>query len=87
MPFLFERRFGIRAFDYWWGYTACEIELMVIDQPVISYGKSKNRRSMMANKAEVAELDALQSAWEEKRNGRSFVGEKVDLNDFLKEKI
>lgn len=88
MPFLLERRFGIRAFDYWYGYSACQIELMVMDQPVIDYGgKDKKRGSMMASRAEVEALDELTEAWEKKRQGRSFVGKKVDLNDFLKQKV
>jgi len=87
MPWLLERKFGIRAFDYWWGYTSCEIELMVMDQPVISYGKSKNKRSMMASRKEVDELEQLQQKWEKKRNGRTFVGQKVDLGEFLNQKI
>lgn len=87
MPFLFERRFGIRAFDYWYGYSICQIELMMMDQPVIDYGTEKKKGSMMATKSEVEELDALQAAWEAKRQGRSFVGQKVNLNDFVKGSI
>ena len=84
-PFLFERRFGIRAYDYWWGYTSVEIDLMVLDQPVVNYnyGKKKNGRSMIATKREVDELDALQSAWEKKRGGRTVVGEEFSLREFV----
>ncbi len=85
---MFERHFGIRAFDYWYGYSMCQIELMVSDQPVIEYNyKERKGGSMMANKAEIQELDDLTSAWEKKRNGKSFVGQKVDLNDFVKGNI
>lgn len=88
MPFLFERRFGIRAFDYWYGYSACQIDLMVMDQPVIDYSGDKNRRgSMMATRAEVDALDELTEAWEQKRQGKTFVGQKVSLDDFLKQKV
>ena len=74
-------------YGYRFGYTSAQIDLMVADQPVIDYGKTKKRGSMMANKSEVDELDALTSAWEKKRNGRSFVGQTVDLNDFLQQKV
>jgi len=60
---------------------------MVMDQPMIDYGKDKKRGSMMATKSEVQALDDLTEAWEKKRNGRTFVGRKVDLNEFLKEDI
>ena len=60
---------------------------MVCDQPVISYGKSKKKGSMMASKSEVAELDALQEQWEKKRNGRTFVGETVNLDEFVQGKV
>ena len=87
MPFLFERRFGIRAFDYWYGYSACQIELMMIDQPVISYGKAKKKGSMMATRQEVRELDELQEAWERRRQGKTFVGGSFSLNEFMAGKI
>ena len=87
MPFLFERRFGIRAFDYWYGYSACQIDLMVMDQPVIDYGKDKKKGSMMATRAEVEALDELTEAWEKNRNGKTFVGQTFDLNEFLQQKI
>ena len=41
--FLFERKFGIRAYDYWWGYTAAQIGLMVADQPLVMYPRVKPR--------------------------------------------
>ena len=88
-PFLFERRFGIRAFDYWYGYSSVQIDLMVMDQPVIDYNCKKNngRKSMMATKQEMEELEALQKAWDKKRNGRTFAGKKISLNDFVNGKI
>ena len=85
---MFERRFGIRAFDYWYGYSQCQIDLMVADQPVIDYNyKDRKGGSMMANKAEIQELDDLTAAWENKRKGKSFVGQTVDLADFVKGNI
>ena len=88
-PFLLERHFGIKAFDYWWGYSACQIELMIIDMPMIDYNFKKNsgKKSMIATKAEEEEMDALQKAWDNKRNGRSFVGKTVNLNEFVQDKI
>ena len=83
-PWLFERRFGIRAFDYRFGYTAAQIELMVMDQPTITYDhKDKKRGSMMATKREVEEMDELTRAWKA-RHGESRVGKEFSLEGFLK---
>ena len=59
---------------------------MVMDQPVIDYG-GKKKGSMMATRSEVAELDELTSAWENSRGGMTFVGKKVNLDEFVNEKI
>jgi len=60
---------------------------MIMDQPVIDYGKEKKRGSMMATKSEVQELDELQEAWNRKHQGKSRVGQKVSLGDFVKGKV
>ena len=61
---------------------------MVMDQPVIDYGgKAKKKGSMMASRAEVDALNELTEAWENKRQGRSFVGQKVSLSEFLRQEV
>ena len=87
MPWLLERKYGIRAFDYWWGYTAAQVELIVMDQPVISYKRDKKKSSMMASREEVDELEKLNEEWKKHRNGRSFVGQKVNLSEFVNQKV
>ena len=77
--FLFERRLGARAYDYWWGYTAAQIELMVTDVPIVRYkgdGAKKHGRK---------EMDALADAWAARRKGKTLKGEKVSLSEWLKE--
>lgn len=56
---------------------------MLCDQPVVSY-KTEKKKGMMASKKEVAELDALADAWEKKRQGKRYVGEKFSLDEFVK---
>lgn len=86
-PFLFERRFGIAAFDYWYGYSACQIDLGVMDGPVFSYGKSKkNERSMFGSREEADEMDALVNAWEA-QNGTGIAGQEISLSEFMKGKV
>lgn len=85
-----ERRFGIGAFDYWWGYTKAEIELMLIDQPTVdyNYGKGKNsKRSMIATKQEEDEMKDLVEAWKKDRNGQTYAGKTFSLNDFMEGKV
>lgn len=90
MPWLFERRFFVRAFDYWWGYTAAQIELMVADQPVIDYNhdnKKKAKKSMIATKQEEDEMKDLVEAWKKDRNGKTYAGKTFSLNDFMEGKV
>lgn len=85
---MLERKFGIKAFDYWWGYTTAQIELMVMDQPVVDYGHDKKKKgSMMASRAEVEEMERLSEEWSSRRNGKTFVGQTVNLSEFVGQKM
>ena len=79
--FLFERRFGIRAYDYWWGYTSAQIDLMAIDQPTIVYPKKNDGKH-----ASKSEIDELTEAWEKKHKA-SRVGREISLNDYFNNDI
>ena len=87
-PFLLERKFGIAAYDYWYGYSSCQIDLMLADQPVIDYGSTekKNERSMFGTREEYDEMEALTAAWEA-QNKESMVGKKVNLSEFMTKKV
>jgi hypothetical protein len=82
-----ERKFGIAAFDYWWGYSSCQIDLMMIDQPVINYGSGK--KSGLGNSREdKAEADALADAWAAKKAAEGDItGRNISLSEYLGEKI
>lgn len=75
-PSLLATYWGVRQYNYWWGYTSAQIDLMLIDQPFVSYKKKDAKHSKK-------EMDELREAWEKKRAGRSYAGKKVSLNDFL----
>ena len=86
-PFLLERRYGIRAYDYWYGYTTAQIELMLIDQPVMDYG-SKKSTGMGNSRADVDEMDALADKWAEKKAEEgSMKGETFSLSGFMKGEV
>ena len=77
---MFERKFGIRAYDYWWGYTIAQIELMAIDQPLVSY-KDKDR---IPSKEK---MERIAKQWAGERAGRkSLVGKEINLGEFLNNK-
>ncbi|MBQ9655972.1 MAG: hypothetical protein IJV38_08120 [Prevotella sp.] len=88
MPWLFDRRFGIRAFDYWWGYTTAQIELMVADQPVIDYGSKNGKKGMGNSRADVNEMDALADAWAKKKEAEGGMdGKTFSLSGFLRREV
>lgn len=77
--FLLERKFGVRAYDYWWGYSSAQIDLMVADQPLVVY--PKRDRKMTKKRAEAA-----YAKWKERKaqEKETLIGKKVSLADFLK---
>lgn len=68
-----------------WVLSNAKLELLVCDQPIISYRKSKADKQSHTKK----EMDELIAKWEEKRKeqgkGIGFKSEgKTNLNDFLR---
>ena len=57
-----------------WGYTAAQIELMVVDAPLVVYPSDKNKVSK-------DDLERTKSKWEKKYKGKESM--KVDLSDVL----
>lgn len=67
-----------------WVLTNAQLELLICDQPIIVYKKSKGEVKHTRR-----EMDDAMRKWEEKRKkqGKSTdfkAGEKVNLNDFLR---
>lgn len=78
---MFARHYGVRAYDYWHGYTAAQIELMALDQPVTVYPKDKKDRKNGGHTA--AEMKKIAEEWEKKYGKAGRVSEKVSLSEFL----
>lgn len=72
-----ERRFGVRAYDYWYGYTIAQIELMTADQPLVVY-KSKDRKPTKA------QMDSFADKWAEMKKKDGEKKEKISLRDYLR---
>lgn len=69
------------AYDYWWGYTAAQIELMAIDQPVVQYSKKDLKNSGVPSKKK---MEDIAKKWEREKAGRkSYVGREVSLSELL----
>ena len=76
--FLFERKFFIRAFDYWWGYTSAQIDLMISDVPLVVYKSANTDNNHTAD-----EMAEIQQRWLESRKQGSLAGKTLTLNDIL----
>lgn len=68
--------YRVMAWDFWWGYTAAQIELMAIDVPLVVYGKKK--KFSTPDKEDIENASKL---WMEKYGDKQ--GEKIDLRDIL----
>lgn len=67
-----------------WVLSNAQFELLISDQPIISYKKQKDKDNHTKR-----EMDDMMAKWKEKREkqGKSTdfkTGEKVNLNDFLR---
>ena len=71
----------MRAYDYWWGYTSAQVDLMVADQPLIVYKKDGSEKPHTAKR-----MDDLWARWEEKnRSGNGAEkGKEIDLGKWLR---
>lgn len=75
---MLERHFGVRAYDYWYGYTIAQIELMTADQPLVVY-KNKEKKHTEAQMNDLAEKWAAKKAKE--GGGKK---EKISLSDYFR---
>lgn len=67
---------SVRAYDYWWGYTNAQIELMAVDVPVIVYKDNKPKHSK-------SELEDLTRRWKAKKEREQGEGKSISLKDFV----
>lgn len=73
----------VKAYNYWWGYTSAQIDLMVADSPIIVYNKDKKKDKYGTKKHTKREMDELVAKWNSLKTEREERGEKLDLNSFL----
>lgn len=69
--------FRVKAWDYWWGYTAAQLELMVVDAPLVVYDtdkKSKKKRKPSALQIARSEKRFLEEHGDGKGGAFSIAG-------------
>lgn len=74
----------MRAYDYWWGYSSAQIDLMAVDQPLVVYPKDKDRAAKHSKK----KMDDVYERWVAKKHKEnSVVGEQISLTDYFKNTV
>jgi len=66
--------FTVKAWGYWCGYTAAQIQLMVADSPIVVYTHGKQA------KPSKRQIDKKLREWQEKNANK---GEKISLDEIL----
>lgn len=66
---------------YYWGFTAQEIELMAIDQPIVVYDH-KNKEKKKFGKVNKLNYAIVEREWKEKYEGRENEKIKLDFSQF-----
>ena len=71
----------VPMWDYYWGLTAAQVELLTIDQPIVVYKKDENKPKPW-EKGTVTEDYAKKAyqKWLEKKKKREAEGKNVDIN-------
>lgn len=77
----------VGRYDYLWGYTAAQVELMVCDAPVIKYKKDTENKPKPGQKGFKVTAEQAQAAydkWKARQEAEKKAGIKMDLEAFIK---
>lgn len=77
----------VARYDYQWGYTAAQIELMFCDAPVIKYKRDDDNKPKPGEKGFTRTAEQAQAAyakWKARVEAEKKAGKKMDLDAFLK---
>ena len=74
----------VPMWDYYWGLTAAQVELLTIDQPIVVYKADKDNDKPWKN-GTVSEgyANKQYQKWLEKKKKREAEGKDIDLNEVL----
>lgn len=76
----------VPMWDYYWGLTAAQVEILTIDQPIVVYKKDENKPKPWEN-GTVSEDYAKKAyqKWLEKKKKREAEGKAVDVNQVFQQ--
>ena len=69
----------VPMWDYYWGLTAAQVELLTIDQPIVVYKKEKKEAPWKDGKVSEDYADKQYRKWLERKKQREREGKTVDL--------
>ena len=69
----------VPMWDYYWGLTAAQIELLTVDQPIVVYKKEKKEAPWKDGKVSEDYADKQYRKWLERKKQREREGKTVDL--------
>jgi hypothetical protein len=69
----------VPMWDYYWGLTAAQVELLTIDQPIVVYKADKENTPWKNGTATASYAEKQLRLWEEKKRLREQEGRKVDI--------
>ena len=71
--------FSINRYDWLWGFTKAQIELLLVDQPIVVYKKEKKEAPWKDGKVSEDYADKQYRKWLERKKQREREGKTVDL--------
>ena len=69
----------VPMWDYYWGLTAAQVELLTIDQPMVVYKKEKKDAPWKDGKVSEDYADKQYRMWLERKKQRERDGKKIDF--------
>ena len=76
----------VPMWDYYWGLTIAQVELLTIDQPIVVYKRDDSNKPKPGEKGFTRTADQAQAAyrkWKERQEREKNSGKKINLNTFL----
>jgi len=75
----------VPMWDYYWGLTAAQVELLTIDQPIVVYKAEKDNTPWKDGKATESYAKSQYQKWLEKKKKRDAEGKTLDMEKIFKQ--
>ncbi len=78
----------IPLYDYYWGLTAAQVELLSVDQPIVVWKKEKEKEKPWKDgKVEEGYAERQYRKWLEKKKQREKSGKKINFMEYLQKEV